>query len=163
MTIKNLQHSACQRLRWGAKHSPSILECVLLQAIIVNSSGSSIVLFKIRLDHPGYSSSGSEVSHVTNAFSCLPINSQLCRATNSLMRVKRLGQWCNWVIFRKGVESILHVYSILSLLRRREVHAFLINLKHFWHNLKLQKTFDKPCTFSMNMEGTSVNKFDYGF
>ena len=50
VTHRNLQHSACQRLRWGAKHSPSILECVLIQDIILNSAASPIALFKIRLD-----------------------------------------------------------------------------------------------------------------
>ena len=49
----NLQHSACQRLRWGAKHSPSTLECILIQRIVLNSSGPSIVLFKVRLDNAG--------------------------------------------------------------------------------------------------------------
>mgnify|MGYP004103413925 CR=1 FL=1 len=57
---RDLQHSACQRLRWGAKHSPSILEGGLVQDIIVNYLVSPIVLFKIRLDHPGYSSGGSD-------------------------------------------------------------------------------------------------------
>ena len=44
-----------------------------------------------------------QVSHVTNAFCRLLIHSQLCRATNSLVIGKRLGQWCSSVIFRKGV------------------------------------------------------------
>ena len=49
----NLHHSACQWLRWGAKHSPSTLECILIQCVVLNLSGPSIDLCS-KFSHSGY-------------------------------------------------------------------------------------------------------------
>ena len=51
--ISDLQHSACQWLRWGAKHSPSTLERILIQCVVLNLSGPSIDLCS-KFSHSGY-------------------------------------------------------------------------------------------------------------